>query len=331
MVALAKLVSDIAQEEGSLQMAAAPPGDSSNGPVRGAAPGAVQRRYAEKRVAGHFACFDGGNTFSSFEVVNDDYCDCSDGSDEPGTSACAGLLAGSFTEAQSPGSSIASSAPGFSCAWALEESTTLVGHGPQDVVRLGAVNDGICDCCGGEDEWDGTTTCPDRCAEAAAAEKAEESRALEGSRAREALVKRAASLKDAARFSSVSDGGPDNVFIAAAADGCLSLDDGDFRFEVCLFEKVTQKDKKGKKWAIGKNGAWSTSLWEDGSQRKDYSKLIMDNGEHCAPAGHPRRAEILFECASKPALLSVQEAQMCVYTFRMQTPAACHPLHIRGA
>ena len=30
-----------------------------------------------------FTCFDGLKTFS-FEKVNDNYCDCADGSDEPG-------------------------------------------------------------------------------------------------------------------------------------------------------------------------------------------------------------------------------------------------------
>jgi len=34
-----------------------------------------------------FTCLDGSVTVP-FALVNDDYCDCRDGSDEPGTSAC---------------------------------------------------------------------------------------------------------------------------------------------------------------------------------------------------------------------------------------------------
>ena len=67
--------------------------------------------------------------------VNDDYCDCADGSDEPRTGACP----------DTP----------FVC--------TLPRRPQQATVPASRVNDGVCDCCDGSDEWRSPAPCANRC------------------------------------------------------------------------------------------------------------------------------------------------------------------------
>ncbi|KAG5189346.1 glucosidase II beta subunit-like-domain-containing protein [Tribonema minus] len=109
-------------------------------PVRGIAVDALEF-YAAAKESGLFSCRDGSGTPFSFTRVNDDFCDCSDGSDEPGTAACAGVTHAPTT---------------YTCPNA--------GYMPL-AVPSSRVGDGVCDCCDGSDEPQRRPPCADTCLE----------------------------------------------------------------------------------------------------------------------------------------------------------------------
>merc|ERR1712168_609935 len=88
-----------------------------------------------------FTCLDGSATIP-FSSVNDDYCDCPDGTDEPGTAAC-------------PEGRYYCYNIGFKSQY----------------IPSSRVNDGICDCCDGSDEYDSDVVCFNECEKLGEADK----------------------------------------------------------------------------------------------------------------------------------------------------------------
>ncbi|KAJ0400776.1 hypothetical protein ATCC90586_002052 [Pythium insidiosum] len=134
----------------------------------------MQRNLAS---AESFVC-DSGSKRLSIDRLNDNYCDCDDGSDEPGTAAC------SHTAAR------------FHCANTGYFATNI---------PTSRVNDQICDCCDGSDEYASGVTCEKTCVslmETFMAERRELLEAFErGQAARQELVEAARAKLTADRAS----------------------------------------------------------------------------------------------------------------------------------
>lgn len=189
-----------------------------------------------------FQCLD-GSLLIPFSHVNDNYCDCADGSDEPGTPACTN---GSFY---------------------CENS----GHKPRYVPSTW-VNDGVCDCCDASDEYSSGKECPNNCNELGREARLEQQKAeelvKEGNKIRVELIAKGNQLKTdyQARLVKLRADYEEAVLLKKEKE---SLKNQAEELENAALEKYKQVEPEH---AVAEEGEEEEELQE--SDAEDYFKLL---------------------------------------------------------
>lgn len=257
-----------------------------------------------------FQCIDGSSSIP-IESLNDNYCDCADGSDEPSTSACPNGQF--FCQNQGYLSKLIPS------AW---------------------VNDNRCDCCDASDEYDSDANCENSCdnlgteyrremeLQRQISDRGSEIRSQYKLNARlrkeqnneliqtykREITEKSEEIKRLEEEIN-SDYGPSSVFLTLKQK-CFTHKDREYTYTLCLFEKATQESTHGLHTELGRYAGWS------GPQQDPYSSQKYEGGGQCWN-GPTRSALVNIKCGIEDKIVSVTEPSKCEYVFDFLTPAAC--------
>ena len=217
--------------------------------------------------------------------VNDDYCDCQDGSDEYLTSACSHLPSVRF----------------------LCENK---GYLPS-LLHTSKVDDGICDCCDGSDEH--KIVCGNNCFESGKGLRADLLSKIKlvkaGAVIREQRVQQAASA-----FHN-DDYGLNNEYYSLA-NKCLTHQSKEYTYEVCMFKHVSQKDRHGHATSLGSFMKWA----DDWKVQKYEAGTVCPGG----PA-RTTSVIVECTDRDVDEIVRVEEPSRCTYEITVKTPSACSP------
>ncbi|KAK4187074.1 putative glucosidase 2 subunit beta precursor [Podospora australis] len=133
------------------------------------------------------------------------------------------------------------------------------------------------------------------------------------------------------------DYGPDDIFRALKGK-CITNDAGEYDYELCWFDRTTQKSKKGAHGNTNMGGFVRIDQEfvdeEDRPDGKGLGKgqrmvLRYENGQGCWN-GPNRRTDVYLACAETDEIWRTVEAEKCVYRMEVGTPAACEDIQEPG-
>uniref|UniRef100_A0A7S1KLC1 Glucosidase 2 subunit beta n=1 Tax=Percolomonas cosmopolitus TaxID=63605 RepID=A0A7S1KLC1_9EUKA len=127
-----------------------------------------------------------------------------------------------------------------------------------------------------------------------------------------------------------TDFGPDQAFFILKGQ-CFKLKDKNYEYELCPFDKSTQKDERG--YGSTSLGKWGNYVGDetsaDTSSHQKYRSWLMENGQGCWN-GPNRSTRVNLHCGVDEKLTKVDEPSRCVYVMDFETPAACETEDLRN-
>jgi len=304
-------------------------------------PKALLKNYRPDDNTLKWRCLNNPEIEINWKQVNDNYCDCPDSSDEPGTNAC--------TDGK------------FFCEQEFH------------YIPSSKVNDGICDCCDGTDEWKGIqykdnpsktfpenarlTPCKNTCSEIKIEQEMLDDILKQGKEIKNAnydtfLTSNAGQkVLDTSETYDPKIFGENHKYLKLAAQ-CYHYRSPSYLYELCPFRVAKQKNSDSKSFILGKSSDSATDdislklkpknfenyvSWEKSTDSRinkeanfrdnneisnEIDVLVLSNGDICFDK-LKRKAKVRFLCGTVDQILYVNEEQTCVYQFDFSTPAAC--------
>jgi protein kinase C substrate 80K-H len=112
-----------------------------------------------------------------------------------------------------------------------------------------------------------------------------------------------------------ADYGPGHRFATLAKECVEFKPGGEFSYELCPYKDANQKNSQGTPTLVG--------TWEGFGEGGDYKTMKFGGGAYCWNAG-ARTLTVSLICAKENRILGVEEPEVCKYSMRLETPAACY-------